>query len=150
MIQKRIGNKMKKTLICSLLAIVTTSFANETKGDNTVKNIVSGSTTTQAQKKSTIKTPKAMNALPINKDVNEDAMQMVDQPKQAEEIIGSNSTTWTPAYLKVKSYKECLSVQDYRGWQGLCMPAEKPKNCPDSSWSKLQEMNLVPCAKDAS
>ena len=134
---------MEKILICTLLAISTASFASEIK--DTTQNLVSGSTAT----KTTIKTPTAMNALPVNKDIDEDAIQMVDQPKQAKELMGSGSGTWTPAYLKVDNYKKCLGVQEYRGWEGLCMPTDQPKDCSDNSWSKLQEMNLVPCAKDA-
>ena len=132
---------MKKTLICTLLAISTASFASEIKDAS--KSIVSGSTVT-----TTIKAPKVMNSLSINKEIDEDTIQMVDQPKQAKELVGSNSATWRPDYLKVESYKNCLDVQEYRGWEGWCMPAGQPKNCPDNSWSKLQEINLVPCAKD--
>jgi hypothetical protein len=136
---------MKKILICSLLAIATTSFASEVKDIVNTENMASGSSITQTE--STIKTPKAMNALPINKDIDGNKIQMIDQPKQSSELVGSNSATWSPAYLKVKSYKKCLDVQDYRGWQGLCMPTDKPDDCLPESWTKLQEMNLVPCAK---
>jgi len=135
---------MKKILICTLLAISTASFASEIK--DTTENLVSGSTSTET----TIKGPKAMNALPVNKDIDESKVQKVDQPKQPEQLVGSNSATWTPAYLEVKSYKKCLAVQEYRGWEGLCMPTDKPENCPSKSWSKLQEMNLVPCTEDES
>jgi hypothetical protein len=135
---------MKKTLICTLLAISTASFASELK--DTTQNFASGSTATET----IVKAPRAMNALPVNKNIDEEAIQMVDQPKQAKEKVGSNSATWTPAYLKVDNYKNCLDIQEYRGWEGLCMPTDKPENCPSDSWSQLQEMNLVPCAKDAS
>ncbi|MFT4693814.1 MAG: hypothetical protein ACI8TE_000712 [Francisella sp.] len=143
---------MKKTLICSLLAIAiaTASFANDTTDATSTANIASGSSAPQIQTESIIKAPAAMNALPVNKNIDENAIQMVDQPKQAKEKVGSNSATWTPAYLKVDNYKNCLDIQEYRGWEGLCMPTDKPKNCPSDSWSQLQEMNLVPCTKDAS
>ena len=139
---------MKKTLICSLLAIATASFANDTTDTTSTTNIASGSSATPIQTESTIKTPKAMNALPVNKDFDEDKLQIIDQPKRAKELVGSNSATWTPAYLKIEGYEKCLDVQDYRGWQGLCMPADQPKDCLDNSWSKLHEMNLVPCTKE--
>ncbi len=125
---------MKKTLICSLLAIASASFASQAK--DTTESFVSGSS---------IKAPNEINALPVNKEIDEYAIQKVDQ---AKELVGSAPHTWTPAYLKVESYKNCLDEHNYRGWQGLCMPAEQPKECPDNSWSKLQEMNLVPCSKD--
>ena len=129
---------MKKTLICSLLAVATLGFTSEIK--DTTKNLVSGAT---------IKDSKKMNDLPKDKDLNKDTMQKVNHQKQTQELVGSDPSTWTPAYLNVDGYKKCLGVQEYRGWEGLCMPKDQPKDCKDKSWSKLQEMNLVPCTKDA-
>ncbi|AIT09651.1 hypothetical protein LO80_06525 [Candidatus Francisella endociliophora] len=110
-------------------------------------NIDSGSTV-QNTKPSDHATPMAMNATPtpMSKEIKEGNIPNIDQPKQQEQLVGSNSNTWTPAYLKVKKFKKCLDVQDYRGWEGYCLPSKQPKKCPDKSWNKLSEMNLIPCA----
>ncbi|QWU99363.1 hypothetical protein [Francisella salimarina] len=96
-------------------------------------------------------TPMAMNATPspLSKEAKEGNIPAVDQPKQQEQLVGSNSSTWTPAYLSVKKFKKCLEVENYRGWQGYCFPSEKPKNCPDKSWKQLSEMNLIPCSNSS-
>ncbi len=62
-------------------------------------------------------------------------------------LIGGNTTT--PEYLSVPEFKSCLdteAVQDAELW---CLPKNKPSNCPDESWSKLQTVNLVPCLPKA-
>ncbi|ASG67107.1 hypothetical protein fh0823_20890 [Francisella halioticida] len=102
----------------------------------------------QVSSGSSQKNPTAMNALPINisKQSKQNKIQ-IDQPKQKEQLIGSSSSTWTPAYLKVKKFKKCLSTEDYRGWQGYCLPSKQPKKCPDTSWKELNKMNLIPCSK---
>lgn len=108
--------------------------------------VSSGST--QKINSSDQKTTTAMSAMPINTDPKSSQNQIkIDQPKQKEQLMGSSSSTWTPAYLKVKKFKKCLSTQDYRGWQGYCLPSKQPKKCPDASWSELNKMNLVPCSK---
>ncbi|API85896.1 hypothetical protein [Francisella uliginis] len=94
--------------------------------------------------------PTTMNAAPINLTKEQQAKQnkiQIDQPKQKEQLVGSSSSTWTPAYLKVKKFKKCLSTEEYRGWQGYCLPSKQPKKCPDASWSELNKMNLIPCSK---
>ena len=93
-------------------------------------------------------TPMPMNAMPSPaiKEAREGQVQDIDQPKQKEQLVGSDSATWTPAYLKIKKFKKCLKIQDYRGWQGYCLPNKQPKKCPDSSWEELSKMNLIPCS----
>jgi hypothetical protein len=93
-------------------------------------------------------TPMAMNATPtpIGEDIKEGNIPKIDQPKQPEQMVGSNSSTWTPAYLSVKKFNKCLKSQKYRGWQGYCLPKQQPKNCPDESWQELTQMNLIPCS----
>lgn len=93
-------------------------------------------------------TPMAMNATPtpLAKDIREGNIPVIDQPKQQQQLVGSDSSTWTPAYLKVKKFKKCLSTENYRGWQGYCFPAEQPKECPNESWDELSKMNLIPCS----
>lgn len=101
---------------------------------------------------STIETTKPETSMPMNaapttnsESIQKEQIQKVDQPKQEEQLVGSNSSTWTPAYLKVKKFKKCLSVEDYRGWEGYCLPSKQPEKCPNESWKKLSEMNLIPC-----
>lgn len=46
-----------------------------------------------------------MDAMPINKNFDKNDVQPIDQPKQPEQLVGSNSTTWTPKYLEIKGFK---------------------------------------------
>lgn len=125
------------------------SFSANINDTNSTSSIVSGSTTTITSSTDTKKsstTPMPMNATPspLSKEAKEGTIPAIDQPKQ-EQLVGSNSATWTPAYLSVKKFKKCLAVENYRGWQGYCLPSEKPKKCPDESWGQLSEINLIPC-----
>ncbi len=43
-----------------------------------------------------------------------------------------------PAYLKVKNFKACLAQADQGTWKAWCLPSQRPKNCPVSSWKQLQ------------
>ncbi|GAB4223271.1 MAG: hypothetical protein Kow0076_5490 [Francisella sp.] len=86
----------------------------------------------------------------VKSDVAEKGKNIIDQSKSQLEndkqnLVGSSSSTWTPAYLKVKKFKKCLKTENYKGWQGYCLPAKKPKKCPGKSWQELNRMNLVPC-----
>ncbi|AFJ42617.1 hypothetical protein [Francisella orientalis] len=138
----------------SLLLVCGFCFANSFSANitdtNSTNSVVSGSTiimnsATDTKKSST--TPIPMNATPspLSKEAKEGTIPAIDQPKQQEQLVGSNSATWTPAYLSVKKFKKCLAVENYRGWQGYCLPSEKPKKCPNESWDQLSEMNLIPC-----
>ncbi|MBK2024739.1 hypothetical protein [Francisella philomiragia] len=143
----------------SMLLVCGFCFANSFGADltdtNSTSSIVSGSTTTinsaladtTTQKPSDDATPMPMNATPspLSKEAKEGTVPAIDQPKQQEQLVGSDSATWTPAYLSVKKFKKCLAIENYRGWQGYCLPSEKPKKCPDESWDQLSEMNLIPC-----
>ncbi|MED7787921.1 hypothetical protein [Francisella sp. 19X1-34] len=111
--------------------------------------VSSGSTQKISSGSSIKKAPSAMNAMPINvtaQQVKQNKIQ-IDQPKQKEQLVGSSSSTWTPAYLKVKKFKKCLSTEEYRGWKGYCLPKKQPKGCPDTSWNQLNKMNLIPCSE---
>ena len=145
---------MKKILlICSFCFVsgfsdeITTS--NLSTQSNNGFNIVTDIATakTKIVKSSDHAMPMAMNATPtpLGKDIREGDIPTIDQPKQHRQLVGSDSSTWTPAYLKIKKFKKCLSTENYRGWQGYCFPAEQPKECPDKSWDKLSKMNLIPC-----
>jgi hypothetical protein len=138
---------MKKTLICSLLAIATASFATESQQGMSI-DMPSSASSVSTKTVTTKKTPKTMDAMPMNKNFNKDDVQPIDQPKQPEQLVGSNAATWTPKYLEVKDFKKCLGIQEYRGWEGYCMPKKKLDECPTDSWKSLQKMNLVPCSKD--
>lgn len=136
---------MKKLILCTLLITSSLCFAAETEQDISVNMPTSASSvSTQENPK---KAPKTMDALPMQKNFDKANIQPIDQPKQEEQMVGSNSATWTPKYLEVKGFKKCLSVQEYRGWEGYCMPTKKLKECAKDSWKSLQKMNLVPCAK---
>ncbi|WP_150467254.1 hypothetical protein [Francisella sp. SYW-9] len=134
---------MKKIVITLGLSVfLSTGFSLQVSSGSTQK-ISSGSSIKKA--------PTAMNAMPINVTTeqakqNQNKIQ-IDQPKQKEQVVGSSSSTWTPAYLKVKKFKKCLSTQEYRGWKGYCLPSKQPKKCPSESWSELNKMNLIPCSK---
>lgn len=132
---------MKKSiLILSTYLLFSVGFSAEIKSGSTVKVKVTKPST-----------PVPMNAMPSPalKDAREGKIQEIDQPKQQDQLTGSNSSTWTPAYLKVKKFKKCLSIQNYRGWEGYCLPKEQPENCPDESWDELSEMNLIPCSSSS-
>lgn len=80
-------------------------------------------------------------------DVRQDgsAVSETNTKDSDKKLLGSNPSTWTPEYLKVKSFKKCLGTQSYRGWKGYCMPEDQPENCPDDSWDKLSDMNILSC-----
>ncbi|QIW09202.1 hypothetical protein [Francisella sp. LA112445] len=129
---------MKKIAITLGLSVfLSTGFSLQVSSGSTQK-INSGSSIKKA--------PTAMNAMPINVTAKQNNIQ-IDQPKQKEQLLGSSSSTWTPAYLKVKKFKKCLSTQEYRGWKGYCLPNKQPEKCPDASWKELNKMNLIPCSK---
>ncbi|MEY8702863.1 hypothetical protein AB4F11_07815 [Francisella philomiragia] len=148
---------MKKicTLLIAGLYVAGGFSADVTISDNSSSLVNSGSNVNvnsalkeaNSTKPSDHDIPMAMNATPspLSKEAKEGTIPTVDQPKQQEQLVGSNSATWTPAYLSVKKFKKCLAVENYRGWQGYCLPSEKPKKCPDESWDQLSEMNLIPC-----
>lgn len=115
---------MRKTFLLILLVISCSGFA---------ESITSGS---------------SINSNVIKKQINNSSKLEVDQPVTNKKLVGTDKNTWTPEYLSVRDFKKCLAVQDYRGWQGYCLPEEQPKDCPDDSWDKLEEMNLVPCTKN--
>lgn len=97
-------------------------------------------------------TPTPMNATPspTTKEAQQNNnLGTIDQPKQEDQLVGSSSSTWTPAYLKVAKFKECLRTENYRGWQGYCLPKQQPEECPDSSWEELTKMNLIPCSNES-
>ena len=73
--------------------------------------------------------------------------QEIAIPANQGVLVGQDSSTWTPAYLSVDKFKDCLSVQNMRGWEGYCMPDDKPDNCPSNSWDELEKMNLILCQK---
>ena len=103
---------------------------------------------TQGAKPSDHDVPMAMNATPtpMGEDIKKGNLPTIDQPKQQDQLDGYDPSIWTPAYLKVKNFKKCLAVEDYRGWQGYCLPPKQPKDCPKKSWKKLSKMNLIPCS----
>ncbi|AEB27015.1 conserved hypothetical protein [Francisella tularensis subsp. novicida GA99-3548] len=145
--------KISMLLICGLC--FATGFGDEITTNNLSTQSNSGSSLatstatvkTKMPKPSDHATPMAMNATPtpLGKDIREGNIPTIDQPKQHQQLVGSDPSTWTPAYLKVKKFKKCLSTENYRGWQGYCFPAEQPKECPDESWDELSKMNLIPC-----
>ncbi|QIV93856.1 hypothetical protein [Allofrancisella frigidaquae] len=133
---------MKKTFFLSLasITITTLSFADTSINQPNI-NIVSDSSViaTKQISKDYLPTPESVNGTKILK---------ASQPTQSSHLVGSNPATWTPAYLSVKNFKNCLKTQKYRGWEGYCMPEQQSKDCPNESWEKLKQMNLVPCIKD--
>lgn len=145
--------KISILLICSFY--FASGFSDEITTNNLSTQTNSGSSlviSTATEKTKIVKpsdhaSPMAMNATPtpLGKDIREGNIPTIDQPKQQQQLVGSDSSTWTPAYLKVKKFKKCLSTENYRGWQGYCFPAEQPKECPDQSWDELSKMNLIPC-----
>ena len=42
-----------------------------------------------------------------------------------------------PKYLAVKDFKQCLSIQESGTYRAWCLPAQKPHNCPATSWDEL-------------
>ncbi len=69
----------------------------------------------------------------------------IEDSTNSEQLVGNNPATYTPQHLSVPKFKSCLgkeAVQDAIYW---CLPKERLADCPESSWSELQTMNLVPC-----
>lgn len=54
-----------------------------------------------------------------------------------------------PKYLTVPNFKSCLGTKTVDTAQFWCLPADKPAQCPQSSWDQLTELSghdaLDPC-----
>lgn len=50
-----------------------------------------------------------------------------------------------PKYLQIKDFKKCLNVKQQDTYYYYCLPANKPKLCPQNSWEQLTLMDLLPC-----
>lgn len=74
------------------------------------------------------------------------ALAMVE--KQPEKLMGGNSGTYTPKYLSVPGFKACLKTQSPTSKSDVlynCLPSTKPVGCSLNSFTRLQQMNLLPC-----
>lgn len=60
-------------------------------------------------------------------------------------MVGTDPSTYTPKYLSVPKFKECLSQTTLESATYWCLPKDKPTACPNDSWEELQQMNLLPC-----
>lgn len=45
-----------------------------------------------------------------------------------------------PEYLQVANHQACLEKKDFGTWEGYCTPANKPADCPEESWTKLNSL----------
>lgn len=52
-------------------------------------------------------------------------------------IMANGFAVLPPKYLGVPDFQKCLSTKNMGTWQSLCMPASKPDQCPDNSWTQL-------------
>ncbi len=57
-------------------------------------------------------------------------------------IAFSSFAAKPPEYLDIKDFKKCLATQKYDTWDGWCMPAKKPDECPEASWQKLLALTI--------
>jgi len=77
----------------------------------------------------------------------QDEPLVITAVSQQDVLVGQNPSTWTPNYLSVDKFQECLYVQNIRGWDGYCLPDNRRDDCPSKSWNELKKMKLIPCQK---
>ncbi|QIW10132.1 hypothetical protein [Francisella sp. LA112445] len=75
---------------------------------------------------------------------NTDKTNVQSPPK----MVGTNSGTYTPKYLSVPEYKQCLETHDFGTWKGYCLPSKIKNGCPTSSFKELGKLNLIACQYD--
>lgn len=63
------------------------------------------------------------------------------QTKTEAEILAE---TLPPKYLTVPNFKQCLDTTKTGSATFWCIPNEKPEECPDSSWTELDEIGSIP------
>jgi hypothetical protein len=51
-----------------------------------------------------------------------------------------------PEYLSVPEFKKCLASQKIDTMEQWCLPENKPQGCPEESWGKLSNMDLLKCS----
>jgi len=64
--------------------------------------------------------------------------QRGQSPSPTRPPIGSSPSSRTPDYLSVPNFQNCLNQNDNGGYQTWCLGQNKPANCPQDSWNKLQ------------
>jgi hypothetical protein len=68
-----------------------------------------------------------------------------DTIKNHQEIKENGKSSLPPAYLFVPNFKSCLGTKKSKTAYFYCLPKEKKRKCPKSSWKKLKPMHLNPC-----
>jgi hypothetical protein len=64
-----------------------------------------------------------------------------DATKHAPILVGNNKASLPPKYLSVPDFQKCLSQKNMGTWKSWCLPENKLKGCPSSSWDKLKFNN---------
>ena len=68
-------------------------------------------------------------------------------------IFGLGQGALPPPYLGVPNFKQCLETYNLDSSTHWCIPANRPENCPESSWSDLTNSKrgtLEDCPSDDS
>lgn len=56
-------------------------------------------------------------------------------------IVTSSFAVLPPKYLGIKDFDKCLTDKQVDTYRALCIPANKPKACPKSSWKQLRSLS---------
>lgn len=57
--------------------------------------------------------------------------------------VGSAQAALPPKYLSVPQWQDCVETVTKGTAQFICLPSDKPKNCPDESWQELIGLNEI-------
>ena len=61
------------------------------------------------------------------------------------EIVGIKPSTYTPKYVAIKAFKQCIDLKVKDNYSVVCMPSQKPKKCTQEAWQELPKLNLEQC-----
>ncbi len=61
------------------------------------------------------------------------------------EMVGSKPSTYTPKYLEIKGFKQCIDLKVKDNYSVVCMPFQKTKKCSSKAWQELSKLNLEKC-----
>ena len=61
------------------------------------------------------------------------------------EMVGTNPGTYTPKYVEIKGFKQCIDLKVKDNYSVVCIPSQKPKKCTSKAWQELSKLNLEQC-----
>jgi len=56
-------------------------------------------------------------------------------------VFGGAQAALPPKYLSVPHWRQCSSQQSMGSYNAVCLPAQRPAGCPQSSWRALNQLD---------